>query len=262
MRAGSFAGAAYGLVGAVLFAGPVLAGGMKDYGPVETVSPKSTVVFSGAEASKDASYFYSGVIYALNRDLGRDGFLLRAYGGVAMYEYDTVSVPGGRVDGDGYQVDAMLGYIWHLGHLNFSAYLGVDYQDYDLTPNDPDSDVNGDEVGFKVAADIMSAGGPVYYTLQGSYSTAFDTYWARARVGLDTGRFVIGPEGVVLGSDGWDAQRVGGFAMLRFELSPSLLSEITVNAGYQFVSGDDSSNTGGTSGGEGAYGGIGFAMVF
>src|SRR5690606_37245177 len=53
------------------------AGGTKDYGyesgyePV--VSPKSTVTFSGSDWSKDASYFYSGVIFALNRDLGRDG---------------------------------------------------------------------------------------------------------------------------------------------------------------------------------------------
>jgi hypothetical protein len=263
MRHGKwFAGAATGLASMAMFAGAGIAGGsVKDYGPVSS-GAKSTVMFSGAEWSKDASYFYSGVIYALNRDLGRDGILLRAYGGSVDYEYDDASVAGGRVDGDGIQGDAMIGYIWHLGRANFSAYVGVDYQKYDLSPQPALPGVDGSEVGFKVAADIASAGGPLYYTLQATYSTAFDSYWARARIGYDAGRFVIGPEAIALGNESFDAQRIGGFATLRFELTPGILSEVTGYAGYQFVDDDNNGTRGSTGGGEGAYGGIGFTMVF
>lgn len=240
------------------------AGGTKGYGyesgyePV--VSPKSTVTFSGSDWSKDASYFYSGVIFALNRDLGRDGVVLRGFAGVPMYEYDSASAPGGIVDGDGIQGDLMVGYLWHRDRVTFSAYVGVDYQNYDLTPDDLSSSVRGSEVGFKAAADLASPyDSPFYFNLHGSYSTAFDTYWTRGRIGYNAGRFVIGPEVIAMGNDGFDARRVGGFATLRFELSPAISSEITGYVGHQFVDddGDESSR-----GGEGTYGGVGFSLVF
>ncbi len=250
------------LAGAFALASTAQAEGMKDYyGPEPIVTAKSTVTFSGSDWSKDSSYFYSGVIYAVNRDLGRDGVVLRGFAGVAQYEYDNVIVPGGVVDGDGIQGDVMIGYMWHRDRMTFIGYVGIDYQDYDLTPNDPTNKVSGSEVGFKVAADLVSAyESPFYWSLNGAYSTAFDTYWARARIGYNAGRFVVGPEVIALGSDGFDAHRVGGFATLRFELSPALLSEITGYVGHQFV--DDDNTTGSTRGGDGTYGGVSFSLVF
>lgn len=230
------------------------------YSPAPVAAAKSTVTFSGSDWARDASYFYSGVLLALNRDLGQDGFVLRGFAGVPMYEYDAAAVPGGVVDGDGIQGDLMIGYMWHREHFTFIGYAGVDYQDFDLTPNDPSSKVNGSEVGFKVAGDLTSAyGSPFYWNLHGSYSTAFETYWTRARVGYNAGRFVVGPEFVAMGSEGFDAQRVGGFVSVRIELSPAISSEISAHVGHQFVN-DDGQN--GSSGGEGTYGGVGFSLVF
>lgn len=246
------------LSGAIAFASGAYAGSLKDYSEAEPVStPKSTVTFSGSDWAKDSSYFYSGVIYALNRDLGRDGVVLRGFAGVPMFEYD-----GGAetIDGDGIQGDLMIGYMWQRPFATFSAFVGVEYQDYDLTPDDPTNKVRGSETGFKLAADLASAyESPLYFNLSGSYSTAFDSYWAQGRIGYNAGRFVIGPEVIAMGSEGFDARRVGGFATLRFELSPAISSEITVYAGHQFV--DDE---GGESsrGGEGTYGGVGFTLVF
>ena len=261
MRLRHLPGSSALLVGALAFATTVQAGGTNDYdGPSSVSAPKSTVTFSGSDWSKDASYFYSGLIFALNRDLGRDGIVLRGFAGVPMYEYDS-SVPGGVVDGDGVQGDLMIGYLWHRDRVTFSAYVGVEYQDYDLTPDDPTSKVRGSEVGLKVAGDIASAyGSPLYWNIHGSYSTAFDTYWARGRIGYDAGRFVIGPEVIAMGNEGFDAHRIGGFVTLRVDLSPSLQSEITGYVGHQFV--DDDSGTTSTRGGEGTYGGIGFSLVF
>lgn len=247
------------LAAALMIASTAHAGGTKDYGYEPAVTPKSTVTFSGSDWSKDASYFYSGMIFALNRDLGRDGIVLRGFAGVPMYEYENTSVDGGVVDGDGIQGDLMVGYLWHRDRVTVSAYVGIDYQDYDLTPDDPTSSVRGSEVGFKVAADLASAyDTPFYFNLHGSYSTAFDSYWTRARIGYNAGRFVIGPEVIAMGNDGFDAQRVGGFATLRFELSPALHSEVTGYVGHQFVDDGDSSSRGG----EGTYGGVGFSLVF
>jgi len=255
-------GAVAPLMSVCAIAGTAQANGTKDYyaqGPVS--APKSTVTFSGSDWARNASYFYSGVLFALNRDLGRDGVVLRGFAGVPMFEYDNVLVPGGVVDGDGVQGDVMVGYMWHRDLVTFSAYVGVEYQDYDLTPNDPTSDVNGSEVGFKVAADLTSVyNSPFYFGLSGSYSTAFNTYWTRGRIGYNAGRFVIGPEVTALGNDGSDAHRVGGFATIRFELSPAISSEVTGYVGHQFL--DEDKGNSSTHGGEGTYGGVGFSMVF
>ena len=81
------------------------------------------------------------------------------------------------------------------------------------TPNDPGNSVNGSEVGLRIGGDIRMAGPQHYFTLEGYYSTAFDTYWSRVRAGMNLGRVIVGPEAGAMGNDGYDAQRIGGFAM-------------------------------------------------
>jgi len=53
------------------------------------VTPKSTVSFSGSDWSSDASYFYSGALYALNRVLGREASCCAASTALTMFEYDA-----------------------------------------------------------------------------------------------------------------------------------------------------------------------------
>lgn len=248
------------LTGLVLSATPAAANDLKEgYRPYGS---KAWVLFSGFDAVEDASYAFQGVIYALNRDIGTDGFVLRVYGSHIDYEYDTTAVPNGEVDGDAWQGDVMIGYKVSRGHVWAAGYVGVDYQDHDLTPDDPANPVRGSEVGFKVAADVATLryGTPFYFGLSGQYSTAFDTYWARARVGINKDHWTLGPEFIAMGSDSFDAQRVGGFLTFDFNISPRMPLEITLSGGYQFL--DDDDGTFGSGGGEGVYGGIVFVTVF
>lgn len=262
LRQLSFWGLAGALAGMVVAAQPAAAAGLKDsYGSV--YDTKAWVMFSGFDAVKDANYTFQGVIYALNRDISRDGFVLRVYGSHVDYEYDTPAVTGGVVDGDGWQGDVMIGYKFNRGHWWAAGFIGVDYQDHDLTPDDPANPVRGSEVGLKVAGDIATPrhGAPIYFGLSGQYSTAFDTYWARARAGLNRDRYTVGPEGIVMGSDSFDAQRVGGFLTFDLNLSPRMPIEVTLSGGYQFIDADNGGGFG-SGGGEGAYGGIVFVTVF
>src|SRR5688572_30951769 len=96
-------------VGAASAGGSVAGGSVKDdFGPAP--GTKAWVLFSGFDMVTDASYSFQGLVVALNRDIGRDGFVLRLYGSHVDYEYDTPAVPNGVVDGDGWQGDAMIGY--------------------------------------------------------------------------------------------------------------------------------------------------------
>ena len=215
------------------------------------------VWFSGYDVDRGSHYGFSGVTVALNGDLSRDSFHLRVYGSRVDYDLD----PG---NGRGYQGDLMLGYRVNHGKVDGGLYVGVDYQNYRLDPDDPTAKVRGTEWGFKVAADLETPrdGTAIYYALEGEYSTAFHTYWARTRVGMNLWRITFGPEGAVLGDLSFDAQRVGAFVMFDWKLLPQTPIEVTLHAGHQFVSRQDDGAVGGIGGGEGAYGGITFRLLF
>ena len=229
--------------------------------------PDAFVVYGGFDAAPEALYIYQGLLVSLNRDLGKDGLMLRFSGGLAAYQYALEDVTGGEVNGNLWQVDLMLGYQVVRGPVTTALYVGVDFQDAQLTPDDPSSEVRGEEVGAKVAGSVFLSDDNLPYEamLLGQYSTAFETYYAQLRVGLELcDKLFVGPEGAVIGATGYDAQRLGGYAKYTFDLTPDIPLSLTLSGGHQFVS--DSEDGGGTlsgpGGGEGTYGAIGFATVF
>jgi hypothetical protein len=237
-------------------------GGYKDGGYIE--QPTWIATYTGADWAKDSFYTYSGAVVSLQRDLSRSGWVAQVFAGYGSYEYHNPSIAGGRVDGDVSQLAAMLGYLWVRPGVAFGLYAGGDWTDHDLTPNDPSNSVRGSEFGLRVGADLRLIGPGYYVSLEGYYSTGFDSYWTRARAGINTGRFIIGPEGGALGNEGFDAQRIGAFVMFKLDMFGTRNpAELTVHGGYQFVSGDNNSSfVGSSAGGEGAYVGFNLGMAF
>ena len=225
----------------------------------------STVAISGVDVSRNADYYYSGVYYALNRDLSRDGFLVRVLGVRGFYEYDLFDAGVIDVHANYWVGDAMIGYQWVRGGVDVAALIGVEYQDHSLSLPDFTNPLQGSEVGFKVAADIESNGNdnsPWYFALGGSYSTAFDSYYALGRIGHKFGRFTVGPEAWALGDVSGDAQRLGGFVAWDVKLGDTL-GNISFSVGHQFSDGDDGSSIeGGRNFDEGTYATAKFSLAF
>jgi len=239
-------------------AGDYKGGSMKDGGYVD--QPTWIATYTGADFAKDSFYSYSGAVVSLQRDLSRSGFVFQGFAGYGSYEYDNPSIFGGKVDGDVTQLAAMLGYLWVRQGAAVGLYVGADYTDHDLTPRDDSNSVRGDELGFRVGGDVRLYGPGHYFSLEGYYSTGFDTYWSRVRAGVNLGHFIIGPEAGAHGNDGYDAQRLGGFAMFKLDMFGTRNpAELTLNAGYQFLD-DDNGVVASSSGGEGAY--VGFNLGF
>lgn len=226
-------------LGACIMSNSVFAG--DGYNPFDNVT-YSIVTISGGEFSNGAQEGYSGAYFAFNRDFSRDGVIGRIYGSFGRYDhefddgYDHVNV-----DGEYWSGDLMIGYLWVRGGLDFSVLVGGDYQGRKAVALSTDPFLSDrdreDEFGFKVFADIESNGNgnsPIYFNLGGSYSTAFDTYYALGRLGYRfDDRFTLGPEAWALGDDSGDVQRVGGFVNLDFEMG-TVAGMITVSGGYQF----------------------------
>jgi hypothetical protein len=213
----------------------------------------STVVFAGGDFREDSSYGYLGGIWAFNRDLGSDGFLLRAVGAYDAYKYHTASVTSGHVDVDHWRGQGGIGYQWFLNAARVSLYGGVDYQNHDQHPNDPTNKVRGDETGGMVQGELETLGSPFYLGLIANYSTAFDSYWGRARAGYKFGQATFGPELVFGGNERYDEQRYGAFVLWPFSEKVNL----QVSGGYANV---DAAH--GRSEPDSGYGSVGISFAF
>ncbi len=56
--------------------------------------PQAYEIDAGFDAAPQSLYWYSEAITALKRDLAKDGFLLRVYGSLAVYQYASTVVQG------------------------------------------------------------------------------------------------------------------------------------------------------------------------
>jgi len=246
-------GVALALLMSSAWCGPVHADGMRSSKGAEQEATERGVWYGGYDVVKGARYVYDGLLVALNGDLGKDGFAIRVYG--ARVDFDQN--PG---EGRGYQADFMVGYLFNIRDISGSIFVGPDWQNIKLSPDDPTAEVRGTEFGVRVAADLRTAEKlPYFVNLSGSYSSAFNSYWSRLRMGAKLSGVTLGPEVIALGNESFDAQRVGAFATFKL---PRTSIEITFSGGHQFVSGSDGGTTGGTGGAEGTYGAIGFSTTF
>jgi hypothetical protein len=239
-----------GLLALMLSTGAAFAEGLKDTyrdaGPPGRVD--RGVWISGFDHQEDSYYVFSGITVALNGNIDRDGFALRVMG---LYEDFDLDPGSGRT----WQGDVMLGYLFNRRGYYGGVFAGLDVQDVRLRPDDPSADVRGTETGFKVAGYVVSDRSlPHYFNLYGHYSTAFESYYLRTRVGLSRHRVAFGPEYILAGDEDDRTQRFGGF--LTFDLKLDRPVEVTLNAGYQWADDSGTGTSFGRGGGDGAYGGI------
>lgn len=191
----------------------------------------STVAFGGVDARESTYYGYLGVRHHLSGHLTDDGFLLRAFGLYGQYDYDSTISPSGEIDADVAAFDAMIGY--QKKALNNDVYLrafvGPEYEDHDLSPNNPFDKNRGGDFGVKFQGEIETSYlSPYYGSLITSYGTAKDRYWMRLRGGYNYNGFIFGPEGVVTGDEEFSEQRIGAFLTI-FGKGPV---GVSVSTGY------------------------------
>lgn len=211
-----------------------------------------TGVWTGVDFGPDSYFAYLGAVTGImGQDIHNEsGFLLRLSGGYGEYDYDTVAVVGGNVDGEVAQGDLMIGYrsVFPSGHI--SVFGGGEYQHHDQSPRDVANSVEGGEGGVKGLAEVnLNLVSALYLTGQGSYSTAFDSYWSRASLAWDFGPVTIGPEVRFLGNEEFNQFRYGG-QIGDVDLG---FASVSLYGGYAETRG---------RGDDGAYGGISFGKNF
>jgi hypothetical protein len=185
---------------------------------------------------------YAGILYAPN-GMHQSGVRISVFGLGGKYEYHGGA--GEEFRGRFASVDALIGWSHVFGNGAVTLAIGANYQNHRVRPFDANNSVQGGELGFKVQADVWMNPTPqtLVYAL-GSYSTAFNTYYAVGRLGYDfTGRQIFfGPEVGGLGNDRTDQLRVGA----HLTGIPFVGGRATVSGGWLHERGE----------GDGACGGI------
>jgi len=211
-------------------------------------------VFGGGDVTGHSWFGYVGGVVAPMSDINESGVLLRGLFGYGEYEYGT-RFPGAvggiptTVDGEITTGEIMGGYQLAGPNTVLKVFAGVQFQDHDLSPNDVRNPVRGGETGAKFQGEIyQNLSESVWASAIGTYSTSFDTYWTRGRLGFEVAPdWSIGPEAGIFGNDRFDQWRVGGFARRQFGSNA-----LTLNAGFA----DDRNE------GDSAYGGATYSLRF
>jgi len=170
-----------------------------------------TVVFAGISSGSKSTFTYLGGVRAMNGDLFRQGALMRGMISYGKYDYDTTAVAGNKVNAKASGIELGVGYQWVNPGNRFSIYGGIDYQDHALSPNDPINEVNGSKTGAAIQAEFETLGSPWHGSVIGKYSGAYDTIWARGRVGYSFGAVTIGPEAIHGANKEYKENRYGLF---------------------------------------------------
>ena len=203
---------------------------------------------SGVDFLRDSRTLFSGITIALKGDMD-NGVAVRFFGSRDHWDLD----PGNGVSWGG---ETLLGYMFTRNHLEGEIFVGVDWQNVRLRPNDPTAKVRGTETGAIVEAEIGTDRElPYYFNLAGEYSTAFNSYWVSLKLGLTRRQITFGPQFTVLGDEEDRLKRLGGFVTFDLNLGRSI--EVTMSGGYQWSENSSDSSTTiptGRFGGDGPYG--------
>jgi cellulose biosynthesis protein BcsS len=125
---------------------------------------------------------------------------------------------------------ALVGYQFHPGgRLIVKLFAGIESDSQIISPHDPNNSVQGSALGLRLQAETWTNLSERYFlSADASYGTAFQEYWALARLGLRLGeRVSLGLEGGALGNEEYNAGRGGGFARVNFRAT-----EVTLSSGF------------------------------
>ncbi|WP_019906624.1 cellulose biosynthesis protein BcsS [Methylobacterium sp. 77] len=198
--------------------------------PVVRDDAWTTAVDASASVTSNSSAFGSLTgTFATEGTLLQSGPRIRVEAVAGTYSYPGQGVAQ-RVTG--YQEEAALsaGYEWIWRDAALAGFVGFNVRSNQLSILDPDNPVVGTGVGAKFGANFYAR--PTENTMvsaYGSYSTQFNAYYTRFRVGYMVADGVyVGPEAMVLGDNFFSQYRIGAHVS-GFSIGPI---KMAVGVGY------------------------------
>lgn len=200
-------------------------------GITEGVDTSPATLWGGIDVSPSSKAFFAGGIYALNGDLSRDGFLVRA--SFTLGEYERRVFAGDTSDVSFQNVNVLVGYQHDFGGARAAFFVGPDFTH---NGSGASADVRGSSWGVRGIAElVVPVSTRIDLSSWATYSTIEDQYYIQGRaLYRPSDRFRIGPEVAFLGGDTWRQRRVGGHAAFAVPVG-----EFGISVGHAWNSGSD-----------------------
>ena len=198
-----------GLAAACMIATVAMADDQGSEGTAQDNIGRRFLFFAGADVWRTGAFAHAGAMWSPG-GLDHEGFTVKVIGSGGEYRYDSGAL-GLQVTGQQILVAAMAGWRFKLDRLEVTAYVGPDFEDFRLTPDDPGTRMRGRYFGVRGGVDVWYEPMPGWMAaFNASGGTAGEDYSVRAAVGwrvLD--RAFIGPEAQGFGCPGYEQLRVG-----------------------------------------------------
>ena len=203
VRAAASVAAAFIVCCFCVAAGPARAGDDEDIA--------RTILFSGRDIWRNGAFVYGGLLYAPD-GFEQDGLLFKLLLSSGLYRYNAGDLGGDEVIGAELIAQVLPGFRVTRNHFEAKVFMGPEFENHRLWPDDPGNRLRGPAFGLRFAIDLWDEPTPSTM-LAGdlSLSTVGGNYSARAAFGwrvLDK-QFYAGPETQVYGGDGYAQWRVG-----------------------------------------------------
>jgi len=138
------------------------------------------------------------------------GLRIRLYGEAGDYQYHSETFAGASNKEMWYKGDLLVGYAFERQDFSAGLYLGAAVIDALLSSPDPNNPVKGTTVGPEVQGEFEWVHDKVLFSGEGFYTTAFNTYEAKLKLGGEIAPGVfVGPETAILGDERFNQWRVG-----------------------------------------------------
>jgi len=242
-----------GLLACTASAAAFAADGMPDSNMA--ASPAAALWAGGAFKSRVAAAFAGGVWAPMTHSLDADGILVRGEYVYVKYDFNSSLSTTGSAEGKLNRANAQIGY--QLVRYGFagSLFVGPDYQDFSVAPSRAESHNVNDKLGAMFVGRVARAGMQEFpASIEGNFSTANSTYWARARAAMNFGQFAVGPELGALGNRDFDEGRYGAYTSINLGSSAMLQAALGYSDSFR-------RHVSAVAGGSGAYGEISLIVL-
>jgi hypothetical protein len=196
------------------------------------------LAFSTFDVAKHSYGGLAGALIAPFQDLDKSGLRVFMLGEAGTYRYPA---EGSFIRGVYEAGDVLAGYGFEGGFYSINLLAGLNAINHTLSAVDLTNSVQGTEFGLKVRSDAWINPTPMTLTYgEAEYSTAFRTFYTKAKYGYDfTGgkEIFFGPEVGFLGDQRFTQWRVGAhvtqikFGKVQLDFSAGYAKDSIVGAG-------------------------------
>lgn len=153
------------------------------------------LLFSNSDIWHEGGFSHGGVVWAPS-GLDQQGLVLKLLFGGGIYHYTSGALGNADVRGDLLAAAILPGYRFVHDKLIVTFFLGYDFQNHHLTPDDPSASLRGSYIGVRSGFELWyEPSATTMIAADASVSSIGPSYNARLAAGLRVfDAFYVGPE--------------------------------------------------------------------